>query len=67
MHILEEITDLGRADLTAGTIQTGGGLGDLYGYSVSMTGEEQLPAGFISGSTVDNPFAAVTAPTIVTS
>tara|TARA_B110000902_G_scaffold24501_1_gene26985 strand:- start:11062 stop:11598 length:537 start_codon:yes stop_codon:yes gene_type:complete len=55
------------ADLTAGTIQTGGGLGDLYGYSVSMTGEEQLPAGFISGSTVDNPFAAVTAPTIVTS
>jgi len=32
-----------------------------------MTGEEQLPAGFISGSTVDDPFAAITAPTIVTS
>ena len=55
------------ADLTAGTIQTGGGLGDLYGYSVTMTGEEELPAGFISGSTIDNPFAEVTAPTIVTS
>ena len=55
------------ADLTAGTIQTGGGLGDLYGYAITMTGEEQLPAGFISGSTVDDPFAAVTAPTIVTS
>ena len=55
------------ADLTAGTIPTGGGLGDLYGYSVTMTGEEELPAGFISGSTIDNPFAEVTAPTIVTS
>jgi len=55
------------ADLTAGSIQTGGGLGDLYGYSLTMTGEESLPAGFISGSTVDDPFAAVTAPTIVTS
>jgi len=55
------------ADLTAGTIQTGGGLGDLYGYSITMSGEEELPAGFISGSTVDNPFAEVTAPTIVTS
>ena len=55
------------ADLTAGTISTGGGLGDLYGYSVTMTGEEELPAGFISGSTIDNPFAEVTAPTIVTS
>jgi len=55
------------ADLTAGTIQTGGGLGDLYGYAITMTGEESLPAGFISGSTVDDPFAAITAPTIVTS
>ncbi len=55
------------ADLTAGSIQTGGGLGDLYGYSLTMTGEESLPAGFISGSTVDDPFAGVTAPTIVTS
>jgi hypothetical protein len=55
------------ADLTAGSISTGGALGDLYGYSITMTAEERLPAGFISGSTVSNPFAAVTAPTIVTS
>jgi hypothetical protein len=39
------------ADVTAGTIQTGGGMGDLYGYSVTFTGQEQLPASFVSGST----------------
>ena len=55
------------ADVTAGTIQTGGALGDLYGYSVTLTGLEPLPAQFISGSTSTNPFAGVTnAPTVVT-
>ena len=56
------------ADVTAGTIQTGAALGDLYGYSVTFTGLEQLPAAFISGSTTSNPFAALTGnglPTIV--
>lgn len=54
------------ADLTAGTIQTGAGLGDLYGYSITMTGEEEKPANFLQGSTVDDPFAGVSnAPTIV--
>jgi hypothetical protein len=38
-------------DVTAGTIQTGGALGDLYGYSVTLQGQERLPAAFISGST----------------
>ncbi len=53
-------------DVTAGTIQTGAGLGDLYGYSVTFTGMEQLPAAFISGSTTSNPFGKLTvAPTIV--
>jgi hypothetical protein len=55
------------ADVTAGTIQTGAALGDLYGYSVTFTGLEQLPAAFISGSTFGNPFGALTVkPTIVT-
>jgi hypothetical protein len=53
------------ADLTAGSIQTGAGLGDLYGYSVTMTGQEQLPAAFISGSTTGSAFAAVSTPIIV--
>jgi hypothetical protein len=54
------------ADLTAGTIQTGGALGDLYGYSATFTGMEQLPAAFISGSTTTSPFAGLSVqPTIV--
>ena len=56
------------ADVTAGTLQTGAALGDLYGYSITFTGQEQLPAAFISGSTTSSPFAALTGaglPTIV--
>lgn len=54
------------ADMTAGTIQTGGALGDLYGYSATFTGLERLPAAFLSGSTVSSAFAGLSAqPTIV--
>jgi hypothetical protein len=54
------------ADMTAGTIQTGGALGDLYGYSATFTGLERLPASFLSGSTVSSAFAGLSAqPTIV--
>lgn len=48
------------ADMTAGTIQTGGALGDLYGYSATFTGQEQLPAAFISGSTTSNALGGLT-------
>lgn len=54
------------ADVTAGTIQAGAAMGDLYGYSVTLTGQEKLPAAFISGSTFNSPFGALTVkPTIV--
>jgi hypothetical protein len=55
------------ADVTAGTIQTGGALGDLYGYSVTFTGQEQLPASFISGSTTGSalPTSVLNGGTIV--
>jgi len=49
------------ADVTAGTIQTGGAMGDLYGYSVTLTGQEQLPAAFLSGSTTTNALGGLTA------
>ena len=49
------------ADLTAGTIQTGAAMGDLYGYAITMTGQEKLPAQFLSGSTTANPLAGLTA------
>ena len=54
------------ADMTAGTLQTGAAMGDLYGYSLTFTGQEQLPAAFLSGSTTTNAFAGLTSqPTVV--
>jgi len=53
------------ADVTAGTIQTGAAMGDLYGYSVTFTGQEKLPASFLSGSTTANPFAGIGANPVV--
>ena len=55
------------ADVTGGTIQTGAALGDLYGYSVTFTGQEQFPAAFVSGSTYGNPFGAVSNPPTIVS
>jgi hypothetical protein len=55
------------ADLTAGTISTGAAIGDLYGYSATFTGQEPFPAAFISGSTFQNPFGAVTNPPTIVS
>jgi hypothetical protein len=49
------------ADVTAGTIQTGAALGDLYGYSVTFTGMEKLPAAFLSGSSTTNALGGLTA------
>ena len=54
-------------DVTAGTIQTGGALGDLYGYSITFTGMEQYPASFVSGSTYASPFGSVTNPPTIVS
>ena len=54
------------ADMTAGTSTAGVQYGDLFGYTATFTGMEPLPANFISGSTVANPFASVgNAPTVV--
>ena len=49
------------ADVTAGTIQTGAAMGDLYGYSVTFTGQEKLPAAFLSGSSTTNALGGLTA------
>jgi hypothetical protein len=55
------------ADVTGGTIQTGAAMGDLFGYSITFTGQEKFPASFISGSTFGNPFGAVTNPPTIVS
>jgi hypothetical protein len=64
------VGEIEGADMSAGSLQTGGSMGDLYGYSATFTGTERLPAAFISGSTIVNPFAALTGnglPTVVNS
>jgi hypothetical protein len=54
------------ADMTGGTITTGTAYGDLSGYTMTFTGNEQLPANFLTGSTLANPFAGVSnAPSVV--
>jgi len=54
------------ADMTGGTITTGTAYGDLSGYTLQFTGNEPLPANFLTGSTLANPFAGVSnAPTVV--
>ena len=53
-------------ELTAGSIQTGTAMGDLYGYTSTFTGQEQLYSQFITGSTVANPFAGISGVTVVT-
>ena len=49
------------ADVTAGTISVGAAMGDLYGYSITFTGMEQLPAAFLSGSNTTNALGGLTA------
>jgi hypothetical protein len=37
------------ADVTGGTVVTGGAMGDMSGYTLSFTGMEKIPANFIDG------------------
>jgi hypothetical protein len=54
------VGEIEGADVTAGTIQTGAAMGDLYGYSVTFTGQERLPASFLSGSSTSNALGGLT-------
>jgi hypothetical protein len=45
------------AEVTGGTIVTGAAMGDLSGYTLVLEAQEQLPANFINGATVADPFA----------
>ena len=55
------------ADCSGGTIVTGSAMGDLSGYTLAFTGQEQLPANFLEGSTEADPFAGLTSTVTVTS
>ena len=47
------------AEVTGGTIVTGAAMGDLSGYTLTMEGQETMPANFIAGATIANPFAGL--------
>ena len=48
------------ADVTGGTIVTGGARGDLSGYTLSVTAEEPVPANFLD-TTIEDTTATVSA------
>jgi len=48
------------AEVTGGTIVTGAAMGDLSGYTLVLEAQEQLPANFIDGATVADPFETCT-------
>ena len=51
------------AEVTGGTVATGTAMGDLSGYTLTLTAQEKLPANFISGATLANPFIGLTSAT----
>jgi hypothetical protein len=51
------------ADVTGGTIVTGGAMGDLSGYTINLTGMERTPANYVSGSFIGGT-AGTDGPTI---
>lgn len=48
------------ADVTGGTAMTGQAFGDMYGYTLILTAEEQTMANFLTGATSADPFDGMT-------
>ena len=51
------------AEVTGGTVATGTAMGDLSGYTLTLSAQEKLPANFIAGATLANPFIGLTSAT----
>jgi len=52
------------ADVSGGTIVTGAAMGDLSGYTLTLSGMEVEPANFVSSPTAADPFAGMTSATV---
>ena len=52
------------AEVTGGTIVTGSAMGDLTGYTLTLTAQEVLPANFIASPTASNPFDGMAGATV---
>ena len=49
--------------VSAGSITSGAAFGDMSGTTLTLSGSEKLPANFISGATVANPFVGLSSAT----
>ncbi len=50
--------------VSGGSITTSDTMAGMSGTTLTLTGQEKLPANFISGATVANPFAGLSTPTV---
>lgn len=51
------------ADVSGGTIVTGAAMGDLSGYTLTLTGTERVPANFVASPTAADPYAGMSSAT----
>lgn len=51
------------AEVTGGTMVTGTAMGDLQGYTLTLTANEVMPPNFVSGATEADPFAGMSSAT----
>jgi len=51
------------ADVSGGTIVTGAAMGDLSGYTLTLTGMEVKPANFVASPTSADPYAGMSSAT----
>ena len=52
------------ADVSGGTIVTGAAMGDLSGYTLTLSGIEVQPANFVASPTAADPFAGMSSATV---
>jgi len=52
------------ADVSGGTIVTGAAMGDLSGYTLTLTGQELKPANFVANPTAADPYDGMTSATV---
>ena len=52
------------SDVSGGTIVTGAAMGDLSGYTLTLTAMETLPANFIDSPTASDPYAGMGSATV---
>ncbi len=52
------------ADVSGGTIVTGAAMGDLSGYTLTLTGSEKKAANFVASPTTADPYAGMSSATV---